>query len=99
MNAIAPSSNNVGLSDAEFAAIASFANDAAGLSIPASKKSLVQARISRRLRQLKLGSCAEYLALLERETSEATELISVLTTNVSSFYRESRPGRRPYPGI
>ena len=72
MNAITPSSNSVGLSDSEFTAIASFANDAAGLSIPVSKKSLVQARVARRLRHLNLGSCAEYLALLEREASEAT---------------------------
>ena len=77
-----------GLSDAEFAHLAEIAANAAGLSIPASKKSLVQSRIARRMRDLGLAQCRDYIAFVDKNATETRELISVLTTNVSSFYRE-----------
>ena len=88
MNMMAPS-GAVELTDAEFDALAAIAAREAGLAIPNSKKSLVQSRVARRLRSLDIGSCQDYLALLETSPAETRELISVLTTNVSSFYREA----------
>lgn len=73
-----------------FAAISRLAHDEAGLMIPASKHPLVQSRISRRLRALGMSDFHAYLGLLQSKTggSELRNMISVLTTNVSAFFRE-----------
>ena len=85
-----PSSNaTMEISDAEFDAFAEIAKQSAGLSIPKSKKTLVQSRVARRLRSLKMASPREYLALVTQDNVEKRELVSVLTTNVSSFLREA----------
>lgn len=78
------------LSDQAFEKVASIAMHDAGLAIPKSKKALVESRIARRLRTLSLGGVNEYIAMLNNvaHASERKELISILTTNVSSFYRE-----------
>ena len=88
MTTLQAASQAAQLSDAEFARLAAIAAKEAGLSIPSSKKSLVQSRISRRMRELGLRDCGAYLARLDTDASETRELISVLTTNVSNFYRE-----------
>ena len=89
MNAPTTSPIMAALTDEEFQKIAAIASEEAGLSIPDSKRSLVQSRISRRLRHLRLPTCRDYLQLLSDAPSEKRELVSILTTNVSSFYRES----------
>jgi chemotaxis protein methyltransferase CheR len=80
--------SSVDITDAEFEALATIAAREAGLSIPLSKKSLVQSRVARRLRMLNIETCHDYLSLVADSPIETRELISVLTTNVSSFYRE-----------
>ena len=89
MNAVSTIPSAVEISDAEFDAITAIAVREAGLAIPKSKKSLVQSRIARRFRSLKISNCQDYLALLADSPDETRELISVLTTNVSSFFREA----------
>ncbi|MDJ0640794.1 MAG: protein-glutamate O-methyltransferase CheR [Paracoccaceae bacterium] len=76
------------LTDHEFNRIREIASADAGLAIPASKKSLVQSRIARRMRQLQVSDCSTYLASLTKDHSERSQLISALTTNVSHFFRE-----------
>ena len=78
------------LSDEEFERVAKIALQEAGLAIPKSKKALVQSRLSRRMRQLGVPRHSDYIALISEPTNSAErrELISVLTTNVSSFFRE-----------
>lgn len=68
------------------------AHKEAGLNIPDSKLALVQSRISRRLRALHLDDFESYVDILESEEfpDERHELISALTTNVTSFFRESQ---------
>lgn len=88
MNALAPPAV-VEITDAEFQAFAAIAAREAGLAIPESKKSLVQSRVARRLRSLGIRTCGAYLSFVENSPEEIRELISVLTTNVSSFYREA----------
>ena len=46
-------------------------------------------RVSRRLRHLKLRSFAEYRALLESNEDELVEFCNAMTTNLTSFFRES----------
>ncbi len=86
MNAHAPIE---GLSDREFQCITKIASDEAGLAIPASKRSLVQSRVTRRMREIGIPDYQDYFARLEQDSSERRELIYVLTTNVSHFYREN----------
>ena len=88
MNAAAQRLGTTGLSDSEFLRLTEIASASAGLSIPASKKSLVQSRSARRMRDLGLARCKDYGTFVDNNTEETRELISVLTTNVSSFYRE-----------
>lgn len=77
-------------SDADFRAIADLALAEFGLNLAESKKPLVYSRLSKRLKARDVPSFPLYLALLERkeENDERLELISALTTNVTSFFRE-----------
>lgn len=77
-------------SNADFQALASLAKAQFGLNLAESKKPLVYSRLSKRLRARNVGSFPEYLSLLGNtgEENEKFELISALTTNVTSFFRE-----------
>lgn len=92
MSASSPSAflRDIPFSDADFRAIADLAQERFGLSLAESKKPLVYSRLSRRLKTRQIGNFPEYLALLKRkeEEQERLELISALTTNVTSFFRE-----------
>src|SRR6056297_2385793 len=75
----------------EFELIARIAREEAGLVIPAEKAPMVFARIGKRLRLLGVGDLAGYCQLLTgpEGAAERIELVSVLTTNVTSFFREA----------
>lgn len=75
----------------ELTTIARLLYDSAGIVLAQGKASMVQARLSKRMRSLGLGDFASYLALFEGAGSaeELRYLISALTTNVTQFFRES----------
>ncbi|MQR99670.1 CheR family methyltransferase [Gluconobacter aidae] len=79
-----------GVSDENFRIIAGIALNYAGISLSEKKKNLVYSRISRRVRQTGFGCFDEYCAFLMSEAGAAEQqhLVSALTTNVTSFYRE-----------
>lgn len=81
---------DIPFSDSDFRAIADLAQERFGLSLAESKKPLVYSRLSRRLKSRQVSSFADYLSLLKKsdEEQERLELISALTTNVTSFFRE-----------
>ena len=83
-----PSRQAFSLSDSDFRRIADFALREAGLSIPASKQKMVQSRIERHLRSIGVRSFATFLSRLDNDEPARRELVSVLTTNVTSFFRE-----------
>lgn len=85
MNAVIPIEQ---LTDSEFNLVVAIAAEDAGLAIPVSKKSLVQSRVARRMREIGVKNRNDYFNGLETDTNERSELIYVLTTNVSHFYRE-----------
>jgi chemotaxis protein methyltransferase CheR len=62
-----------------------------GISLHAGKEALVRARLMKRLRALKLATVSEYMTLLGSEAGrqEIGTLIDVMTTNKTSFFRES----------
>ncbi|HEY7494870.1 MAG TPA: protein-glutamate O-methyltransferase CheR [Candidatus Tectomicrobia bacterium] len=63
-----------------------------GISMRPGKEGLVKARLMKRLMALGLESFADYLAYVEGDTSgrELITMIDVLTTNKTSFFRESQ---------
>lgn len=87
---ITPAAESFSLSDQEFEAIAQFAHKHFGLALAASKKPLVSSRLARKLRQRNFTSFKEYLACLDGPSAEQERsgLLSLLTTNVTHFFRE-----------
>lgn len=85
-----PRDNGLELSASDFAAIADLALREFGLSLPQSKRQLVQSRLSRRVRALNMSNFNDYRGFLEGPggTAERSELLSALTTNVTKFFRE-----------
>lgn len=83
-------SNALTMSDAEFKTISDIAYREAGLVFLPEKAPLVQSRINRRLRKLKINSFSEYATFVESDQglSERQAMIWSLTTNVSNFFRE-----------
>lgn len=76
--------------DDDFQRIAKFAKSEAGLLFTQQKAPMMESRLIKRLKVLGLNSFEEYCTLIETsgDTNEKTELISALTTNVTSFFRE-----------
>jgi chemotaxis protein methyltransferase CheR len=60
-----------------------------GIRLPEGKREMVYARLARRLRALRITSFDDYLRFLELEPAEWEHCTNALTTNVTSFYRES----------
>ncbi len=78
------------LSEAQFKTIADLAYQEAGLVFPPSKAPLVRSRIIKRLRALKIKSFEDYCSFISGQegANERRMMVSSLTTNISSFFRE-----------
>lgn len=77
------------LGDADFTFLRNFVHEHCGISLGEHKKQLMQGRLFRRLRALELTSFASYCDLLRSDPDgELGELASVISTNVTSFFRE-----------
>jgi chemotaxis protein methyltransferase CheR len=61
----------------------------AGIALNASKTDMVYSRIARRLRATGLTSFEDYLTYLDQEPDEWQQFTNSLTTNLTSFFRES----------
>ena len=73
----------------DHAAIASFAYSEAGIVLPPGKSQLVYGRLVRRVRACGLPGFKDYIALLGTDREERQQAIDALTTNHTSFFRES----------
>ena len=60
-----------------------------GINIKEGKISMVSARIRKRLRELQMSDEKAYLEHLENSADELVELLNVISTNVTHFYREA----------
>jgi len=77
-------------SDADFRALRDLGKELTGISLGESKRELVYARVSRRLRALGLKTFADYRRVLKTPHSpELVEFCNALTTNLTSFFREA----------
>lgn len=80
------------LSSRDFARLRSFIYAEAGISLGAEKKTMLEARLKRRLRALELASYRDYCEYLLGEEGLRTEkvpFLDVVTTNKTDFFREA----------
>jgi chemotaxis protein methyltransferase CheR len=76
--------------DSDFQALRKLVKEMTGINLAESKRELVYGRVSRRLRALGLSSFGAYRQLLESgDGSELVAFCNALTTNLTSFFRES----------
>lgn len=84
------SRHEIPMTDRDFVRIQEIAYRHTGILLTEEKKSLVYGRLLRRVRQLNLAGFAEYCDLIARESKEEkVEFINAVTTNLTSFFRES----------
>ena len=88
MNVIAAETK---LSEAEFNQISTLVKQLCGINLHDGKKELVKARLSKRMRQLGMGSFQEYIDYVRQESDrEITTMLDILSTNLTYFFREPR---------
>lgn len=79
------------LTDVQFQKFSALVYEKAGIYLKPEKKELLNARLGKRLRALGLDSFKEYYEYLMRDASgdELVQMIDVVSTNFTSFFRES----------
>jgi chemotaxis protein methyltransferase CheR len=75
--------------DQDFSFIRRLVMDQTGISLADHKRELVYGRLSKRLRNLGLNNFTQYCSHLEHHEDEVLELVNAITTNLTSFFRES----------
>lgn len=78
------------MSKKEFLQLSNFIQKEAGIKMPEVKKTMLQSRLQKRLRQLQITSFEEYIefAFKKGNESEVLHMIDVVSTNKTDFYRE-----------
>jgi chemotaxis protein methyltransferase CheR len=76
------------LSAASFATIRQLIFSVAGIAMTEEKEELVKARLATRLRELKINAYEDYLERIQTDRVELSNMVDVLTTNKTSFFRE-----------
>lgn len=78
------------MSQGDFDKISKIAYATTGIVLGEHKMDLVYSRISRRIRQLKVGNFPNYIELIEDHNhQEFTHFVNAITTNLTSFFREN----------
>jgi chemotaxis protein methyltransferase CheR len=79
-------------SNVSFDKLRKFIYEKSGISLSASKDALITARIGKRIRALNMRSYREYVdyVLDDHDDGELVQLLDVISTNVTSFFRESQ---------
>lgn len=84
------SSREFHFTEQDFEKVRKLIYDYAGIALSPTKHDMVYGRLARRLRALGLTTFQQYLQILERGDSKEFELFTnSLTTNLTSFFRES----------
>jgi len=76
------------LSDNEFVTFQKIIFNEVGIDLQSSKKLLVQSRLLKRLLHYEFNSYVEYLRLVQINKQERIEMINLITTNETYFFRE-----------
>src|SRR5579872_2592948 len=80
------------LTNADFNRIRDLVYDESGINLNAEKKTMVEIRIRRRLRDLEISSFADYCSYVfgaDGHQTELVHLIDAVTTNKTDFFREA----------
>lgn len=88
----APAANQPSdLDEATFVAIRKLVHDKSGIYLKGDKRNLVATRLAKRLRQLGVPNYRAYFQILQQDGdgAELTVLLDSISTNVTSFFRES----------
>jgi chemotaxis protein methyltransferase CheR len=81
------------LSEKTFGIISEFISDELGIKMPPAKRTMLQGRLMKRLRTLKLNSYEAYCKFLfsrEGREREMVHMLDAVTTNKTDFFREPR---------
>jgi chemotaxis protein methyltransferase CheR len=81
--------SDAGLTPAQFQAISTLVYEISGIQLREGKEGLVRSRLAKRLRALNLTTYDAYLAQVDDDARERAEMIDLLTTNKTNFFRES----------
>ena len=79
------------IKDKEFKQFSSFIYERVGILMPQAKKTMLEARLQKRLKTLDMNSFEEYAQFVfspEGQKTELVHLIDVITTNKTDFFRE-----------
>jgi chemotaxis protein methyltransferase CheR len=79
---------DAGLTAEQFREISRVVREVAGLQLREGKEGLVRARLAKRVRQLALPGFGAYLERVRGDARELAEMVDLLTTNKTSFFRE-----------
>jgi len=85
--------NSATLSKSDFTRLSSFIYDQCGIKMPESKKIMVEARLRKRLKDLQMHSYGQYCEFLfsqKGSEEEITQMVDVITTNKTDFFREPK---------
>ncbi|MEO9483696.1 MAG: CheR family methyltransferase [Ekhidna sp.] len=80
------------IGDREFSKLSSFINTNYGIKLPDVKRTMLQARLQKRLKENNLSSFKDYCDLVFSDKGEQTEIvhmIDMVSTNKTDFFRES----------
>ncbi len=80
-----------GLSDKDFGQLSAFVHENFGIKLPPTKKTMLEARLRRRLRALGMRSYREYCEYVfsaAGQKDEVVRMIDLVTTNKTDFFRE-----------
>jgi chemotaxis protein methyltransferase CheR len=80
------------LTDEQFKRLSRFIESELGIRMPPAKKIMLESRLQKRIRALRLGSFEDYLEFVFSEDQKEAELIHMIdavTTNKTDFFRES----------
>ncbi len=82
---------NLNLAPKQFKVIQDLIYTHAGIALSENKQTMVQGRLAKRLRALKLNTFEQYVDMLQSKLSndELMEFINCLTTNKTDFFREN----------
>lgn len=93
MTAIDDNTSTQAMTDAEFYRFGDFIQCHCGIKMPLSKKTMLQGRLQKRLRMMKLNSFSAYADFVfskKGSEEEIFHMIDAVTTNKTDFFRESK---------
>ncbi|MCP4375922.1 MAG: protein-glutamate O-methyltransferase [bacterium] len=79
------------LTECQFDEISDFVKSVCGIDLGEGKKQLVKARLTKRLRKLKLDNFSDYMDHVRNDTGgvELIHMLDAISTNLTSFFREN----------